>query len=114
MEKPTSEFNKGMRPLFYSEKDAKISGTGWVRCGRDICYYPNQFVRKSDPSRTYYTVTFTIQFPHAGDTCYFAVNYPYTVTMWKSHLAYLLDGRYLSIIVLIQYSLFSLFDFITC
>lgn len=94
MEKPTSEFSRGMRPLFYSEKDATQSGLGWVRCGRDICYYPNQFAKKSDPTRTFYTLSFTVQFPHVNDTSYFSVNYPYTVSMWKHHLAYIMDGRY--------------------
>jgi hypothetical protein len=95
MEKPTSEFNRGMRPLMYSEKEAALTGAGWLRCARDICYYPNQYARKSDPARTFHTLTFTVQFTNAGDTCYFAVSYPYTVSMWKRHLAYLVDGKYL-------------------
>lgn len=26
----------------------------------------------------YYTLTFSITFPHAGDTCYLAYHFPYT------------------------------------
>ena len=99
MEKPTSEFNRGMRPLMYSEKEAAQHGAGWLRCARDVCYYPNQYARKSDSARTYHTLTFTVQFIHVGDTCYFAVNYPYTLSMWKQHLAYLVDGQYPSFLI---------------
>lgn len=37
--KPDSLYNHGMQPLFYSEIEAQRSGKGWVRCGRDVCYY---------------------------------------------------------------------------
>mmetsp|Transcript_16693 Transcript_16693/g.21098 ORF Transcript_16693/g.21098 Transcript_16693/m.21098 type:complete len:182 (+) Transcript_16693:689-1234(+) len=37
--KPDSLYNHGMRPLVYSETEAKKSGKGWVRGGSDICYY---------------------------------------------------------------------------
>ena len=37
--KPDSLYNHGMRPLVYSETEAKRTGKGWVRGGGDICYY---------------------------------------------------------------------------
>jgi hypothetical protein len=37
--KPDSLYNHGMRPLVYSETEARKSGRGWVRGGGDICYY---------------------------------------------------------------------------
>lgn len=37
--KPDSQFNDGMMPLFYSEKEAKLYNRGWRRGGYDIVYY---------------------------------------------------------------------------
>lgn len=37
--KPDSLYNHGMRPVVYSEIEAKRSGKGWYRGGSDICYY---------------------------------------------------------------------------
>ena len=37
--KPDSLYNHGMRPLVYSDAEAKKNGKGWSRGGADICYY---------------------------------------------------------------------------
>lgn len=37
--KPDSLYNHGMRPLMYSNIDASKFGKGWVRAGKDVCYY---------------------------------------------------------------------------
>jgi hypothetical protein len=37
--KPDSLYNHGMRPLMYSEIEAKKFGKGWYRAGKDVCYY---------------------------------------------------------------------------
>jgi hypothetical protein len=37
--KPDSLYNHGMRPLVYSETEARRNGRGWIRGGGDICYY---------------------------------------------------------------------------
>ena len=37
--KPDSLYNHGMRPLMYSEINAKKYGKGWIRAGSDVCYY---------------------------------------------------------------------------
>jgi len=37
--KPDSLYNSGMKPLCYSEKNAKFKKIGWFREGYDICYY---------------------------------------------------------------------------
>ncbi len=37
--KPDSLYNHGMRPVLYSEHEAKKNGKGWFRGGGDICYY---------------------------------------------------------------------------
>jgi len=74
MIKPTSAYNEGMRPLFYSKIEA-ATGTGWVRRGEDIAYYQNGIRRKE---KAYYTLTFTFTFPHDEDEVYFSHCYPYT------------------------------------
>ena len=58
--KPDSLYNHGMRPLMYSEIGAKTNGKGWVRAGRDVCYYQNSMKRKT--AGHYYTLTFRAQF----------------------------------------------------
>ena len=43
--KPDSNYNKGMKPLLYSVKEAEQHGIGWYREGSNIAYYQNS--RKS-------------------------------------------------------------------
>ena len=66
-----------MRPLVYSETEAKKSGKGWVRGGGDICYYQNS---QRKPNGYYYTLTWSISFEHDSDVVYMAHSYPYTYT----------------------------------
>jgi cytosolic carboxypeptidase protein 2/3 len=60
--KPDSLYNHGMRPLMYSEIEAKLYGKGWYRNGKDVCYYQNSMKRKTVGN--YYTLTFSIKFPY--------------------------------------------------
>lgn len=76
MLKPDSLYNHGMRPLCYSEIDAQRYQRGWVRCGRDVCYYGNSMKRKN--AFRLYTLTFSVQFNHDHDTIYLAHSYPYS------------------------------------
>ncbi|XP_072260180.1 cytosolic carboxypeptidase 1 isoform X2 [Pyxicephalus adspersus] len=90
-EKSNSQFNYGMQPLMYSVQEALISRPWWVRVGTDICYYKNNFSRSSKATggqkgKSYYTLTFTVAFPHKDDVCYFAYHYPYTYSTLKMHL----------------------------
>lgn len=73
-----------MRPVVYSEQEAKRSGKGWYRGGSDICYYQNSMKRKN--AGYYYTLTFSMQFEHDGDTVYLAHCYPYTYTDMTRYL----------------------------
>lgn len=57
--KPNSLFNDGMQPLVYSDIDSAIYGTGWIRSGSNISYYPNVISRSNG---NYYTATFTLDF----------------------------------------------------
>ncbi|KAL7982488.1 hypothetical protein Chor_010086 [Crotalus horridus] len=82
--KPTSLYNRGMRPLLYSEAEAKIHKVGWQRTGDQIKYYKNNF---SHDGHQYFSLTWTFQFPHDRDTCYFAHCYPYTYSNLQDYLS---------------------------
>uniref|UniRef100_A0A8C8UP43 ATP/GTP binding protein-like 3 n=1 Tax=Peromyscus maniculatus bairdii TaxID=230844 RepID=A0A8C8UP43_PERMB len=82
--KPASLYNRGMRPLFYSEKEAKTHNIGWQRRGDQIKYYKNNL---GQDGRHFFSLTWTFQFPHSKDTCYFAHCYPYTYTNLQEYLS---------------------------
>ncbi|KAM3609061.1 uncharacterized protein V6R79_009303 [Siganus canaliculatus] len=87
--KKGSLYSLGMRPLLYSERDAKERGVGWRRTGANIRYYCNSSQNTTDHStRALYSLTWTFQFPYDSDTCYLAHCYPYTY----SHLQQYLKG----------------------
>lgn len=73
MAKPKSLYGQGLRPLFYSQQDAQSRGIGWRRVGTDVCYY-----RGSAGESPLFRLSWTVRFPHDGDTCFFAAGYPYT------------------------------------
>jgi len=75
--KPCSLYNHGMRPLIYSEQDAK-KGKSWHRGCHKICYFQNTLKRKI--GGFYCTLTFSVNFAHKNDIVYFAHGYPYTYT----------------------------------
>ncbi|XP_048656398.1 cytosolic carboxypeptidase 1 isoform X3 [Marmota marmota marmota] len=90
-EKSNSQFNYGMQPLMYSVQEALNARPRWIRMGTDICYYKNHFSRSSvaaggQKGKSYYTITFTVNFPHKDDVCYFAYHYPYTYSTLQMHL----------------------------
>ena len=105
--KPASLYSEGMRPLFYSEKRAAASkiGTlshithvvyvmtpslGWLPHGENVFYYKNHLkYRLSDRSskeRSYYSLNWSCEFPHAEDACYFSHSYPYTYSDLQAFL----------------------------
>lgn len=91
-EKSNSQFNYGMQVLMYSVQEAISGSPRWVRTGTDICYYKNHFARSSiaaggQKGKSYYTLTFSINFKHKDDVCYFAYHYPYTYSTLKMHLS---------------------------
>eukprot|EP00347_Sterkiella_histriomuscorum_P022736 403337354 len=57
--KPDSLYNHGMKPLMYSDIEAKKYSKGWHRDGKDVCYYQNSMKRKTVGH--YYTLTFSIK-----------------------------------------------------
>lgn len=86
MQKPTSVYNDGMRPLQYSNIQAAVHGVGWVRCGDQIVYYQNGVRRKDKSATNYYTLTFTVTFDHDDDLVYFSHCYPYNYTDLQNDL----------------------------
>ena len=76
-----------MQPVFYSTYDAINKGIGWIRAGSNICYYKNYFPRTAAAGgggiKSYYTMSFVIEFPHDDDTCFLAYHYPYTFSTMK-------------------------------
>uniref|UniRef100_A0A3Q1EY46 Cytosolic carboxypeptidase 1 n=1 Tax=Acanthochromis polyacanthus TaxID=80966 RepID=A0A3Q1EY46_9TELE len=91
-EKSNSQFNYGMQVLMYSVQEAISGRPRWVRTGTDICYYKNHFARSSiaaggQKGKSYYTMTFSKNFSHKDDVCYFAYHYPYTYSTLKMHLS---------------------------
>uniref|UniRef100_A0A672IZC5 Cytosolic carboxypeptidase 1 n=1 Tax=Salarias fasciatus TaxID=181472 RepID=A0A672IZC5_SALFA len=91
-EKSNSQFNYGMQVLMYSVQEAISGRPRWVRTGTDICYYKNHFARSSiaaggQKGKSYYTLTFSTNFSHKDDVCYFAYHYPYTYSTLKMHLS---------------------------
>ncbi|XP_017783934.1 PREDICTED: cytosolic carboxypeptidase 2-like [Nicrophorus vespilloides] len=87
LSKEDSLYAEGMRPLLYSEKDAQLHSIGWRRCGDNITYFCNDNGTPEDPDQqSTYTLTFTLEFPHEGDTVYFAHSYPYTYSDLQDYL----------------------------
>uniref|UniRef100_A0A8C0DWZ6 Peptidase M14 domain-containing protein n=1 Tax=Balaenoptera musculus TaxID=9771 RepID=A0A8C0DWZ6_BALMU len=82
--KPASLYNRGMHPLFYSENEANAHNIGWQRIGDQMKYYRNN---QGQDGRHYFSLTWTFQFPHNKDTCYFAHCYPYTYTNLQEYLS---------------------------
>ncbi|XP_078070577.1 cytosolic carboxypeptidase 1 isoform X2 [Mustelus asterias] len=90
-EKSNSQFNYGMHPIMYSVQEAMLGRPQWIRTGTDICYYKNHFSRSSIAAgglkgKSYYTLTFTMNFTHKDDVCYFAYHYPYTYSTLQMHI----------------------------
>ncbi|XP_052580127.1 cytosolic carboxypeptidase 2 isoform X3 [Peromyscus californicus insignis] len=81
--KPKSLYAVGMKPLMYSQLDATTYNIGWRREGHEIKYYKNNM---DDGQQPLYCLTWTIQFPHDQDTCFFAHFYPYTYTDLQCYL----------------------------
>lgn len=85
--KSDSLYNYGMKPLMYSEKEAQTKKVGWIRSGSDIKYYRNNIkYETSKGEKPFYSLTWTVEFPHDHDTVYFAHCFPYTYTDLQDYL----------------------------
>ncbi|NXY68803.1 CBPC4 carboxypeptidase, partial [Glareola pratincola] len=97
-EKFNSQFNYGMQLVMYSVKEALQGRPRWLRAGHDICYYKNHYSCNTAAGggmrgKCYYTLTFSVKFPHKDDVCYLAYHYPYTYSTMMSHLDILEQNR---------------------
>ncbi|XP_016145803.1 cytosolic carboxypeptidase 2 [Sinocyclocheilus grahami] len=81
--KASSLYSAGMRPLLYSEHAAWLKGEGWQRTGANIRYYRNNTEQEG---KVLYSLTWTLEFPFDGDTCYLAHCYPYTYSNLQHYL----------------------------
>jgi hypothetical protein len=77
-----------------------MTGHGWSRVGDDICYYRNFFRRPQRHAvagaaappvedQYFYSLTFSVSFPHDGDTCFLSYCYPFTYTFQRQCLQWL-------------------------
>lgn len=92
-EKANSQFNSGMQPVLYSETEALQGRPGWMRVATKITYYKNNFYLEEEgeskkvmleakkKQKQYYTLSFSLSFPHTNDNCYLAYHFPYSFSM---------------------------------
>ncbi|NXL62046.1 CBPC2 carboxypeptidase, partial [Chordeiles acutipennis] len=79
--KPQSLYGQGTRLLLYSQRDARSRGIGWRRVGTDVRYY-----RGGGEEPAVFCLSWSVRFPHDGDTCFFAHSYPYTYSDLQRYL----------------------------
>ncbi|XP_071618506.1 cytosolic carboxypeptidase 2, partial [Heliangelus exortis] len=84
--KPRSLHARGLRPLLYSQRDARTLRVGWRRVGTDIRYHRYQRGDSREDPPVSFCLSWVSQFPHDGDTCFFALSYPYTYTQLRGDL----------------------------
>ncbi|XP_038655531.1 uncharacterized protein LOC119967280 [Scyliorhinus canicula] len=86
--KKDSLYNYGMKPLVYSEKDARELKIGWSHSGHHITYKPwkKKTFNNLFPYVQHYCLEFQIEFRNRDDTYYLAHCYPYRYTDLKTHL----------------------------
>ncbi|NXO32691.1 CBPC2 carboxypeptidase, partial [Cisticola juncidis] len=81
MAKPKSLFGQGLQPLLYSQRDAQSRGIGWRRVGTDVRYSCGG---AGEPPL--FRLSWSVRFPHDGDTCFLATCYPYTYSDLQRYL----------------------------
>ncbi|RKP18558.1 hypothetical protein ROZALSC1DRAFT_29771, partial [Rozella allomycis CSF55] len=84
--KPSSSFEDGMQPVFYSTKSSEACNKGWHRHGYDISYFKHVIPNPSKENANYSALKFKINFPYDDDECYLAYHFPYTYTDLQVYL----------------------------
>lgn len=82
--KATSLYERGQKPLLYSDEKARAFAVGWHHVGHDVSYYRNGSCHLGLPC---FSLSWTFCFPYDRDTCYLAHCYPYTYTKLWSYLS---------------------------
>mmetsp|Transcript_23064 Transcript_23064/g.22456 ORF Transcript_23064/g.22456 Transcript_23064/m.22456 type:complete len:243 (+) Transcript_23064:235-963(+) len=68
-----------MKVTVYSEIAASNEEVGWQRGCSNISYFNNGIKKDATyQSKSFFTLTFTYEFHHSGDSVFFAYCYPYT------------------------------------
>eukprot|EP00667_Euglena_gracilis_P007356 EG_transcript_7429 len=97
MEKSTSQFDCGQRPVLFSERLHRQTGVGWTRAASDIAYLRNVYRRSKRragaPDVSHYTLHLSMHFPFAEDRVYLAYSQPYTFTDLQRHIAVLVAAQ---------------------
>ena len=107
--KSDSLFNYGMRPVLYSvienggirpnqlyltaqkEKQKQKDGKcGWYRYGKNVKYIKSK-VQREGVVKSYYILSFTINWKNANDTIYLAHSFPYTCTRIRETMKHLIN-----------------------
>ncbi|XXQ37051.1 tubulin-glutamate carboxypeptidase [Plasmodiophora brassicae] len=107
LEKPDSAFNRGMRPVMFSQQAFDLQGRSWARVqtATDIAYFQNylqkphaHLLKRKAKKWTateddaleheyHFTLTFTMTFPYDNDTVFLAHCYPFTFSFQRACLA---------------------------
>jgi murein tripeptide amidase MpaA len=69
-----------MKVLVFSQIRDEKEHIGWYRDGKNISYTKNNIRRSENTEKTFYTLTFTLDFPYTDDTVFISYSYPYTYT----------------------------------
>eukprot|EP00960_Hanusia_phi_P043713 756211-Hanusia_phi.AAC.7 len=91
--KSKSLYNYGLRPLRYSECNAKEKQLGWERSCKEIAYYKSGLYYRSYSRIPFRTLTFTYVGEYNDDEVYFAHCYPYTVNQLSEDLNTFLHNK---------------------
>ncbi|KAJ9439065.1 Cytosolic carboxypeptidase NnaD [Diplonema papillatum] len=81
--KPSSLYNKGLKPCFYSRKNKK-----WTSVGTNVCYFKNCLPKRDGNQQTsdLYAMSFDIELADPKDVYYLAYCYPFTYTDLQIYL----------------------------
>eukprot|EP01064_Diplonema_japonicum_P007699 TRINITY_DN15327_c0_g1_i4.p1 TRINITY_DN15327_c0_g1~~TRINITY_DN15327_c0_g1_i4.p1 ORF type:complete len:1033 (+),score=252.67 TRINITY_DN15327_c0_g1_i4:54-3152(+) len=81
--KPSSLYNKGLRPCFYSRKLKK-----WTSVGNKVCYFRSRLPKRERNNQTcdLYAMSFTLDLNDPKDVYYLAYCYPFTYTDLQIYL----------------------------
>ena len=67
-----------MKVLVHSQIKSEKDNIAWYRDGRNIRYFANGIKKNENTNKSFYTLTFTLDFEYNDDTVFIAYSYPYT------------------------------------
>ena len=81
--KPSSLYNKGLHPCFYSRKTKR-----WAAVGHNVCYFKNRLPKRDRNSQScdLYSMSFELELTDVKDVYYLAYCYPFTYTDLQIYL----------------------------